>query len=119
VSSFAIAQCSVVSVCSSKHNSVAVTSRTIGGTFREPRFDNVHGIDTLLMCKSAFNAFVSFFCSCYILCCGSQQEQGAGEDAGAEEEDWVRPLWWLESPGSLQAKTVQVVQPQQWRGVCC
>ena len=36
------------SYCSSKHNSVAIT-RTVGGTFREPRFDNVHGRHLLFL----------------------------------------------------------------------
>ena len=51
--------------CSSKHNSVVVTSRAVGGTFREPRFDNVHGIGTLVMCRSGvfhhnFSAVATF-----------------------------------------------------------
>ena len=52
--------------CSSKHNSVAVTSRALGGSFREPRFDNVHGMRW--PCKAAISLVNTFLVAVATFC---------------------------------------------------
>lgn len=48
---------------SSKHNSVAITPRASGATFRDPRFNNVHGkrlySSTVLACPLALTMLIS------------------------------------------------------------